>query len=137
MDYLIIPSVRDRFLFPVWSSTHSRIFHSYRAVIITDVRLQILTYAQHLWPLSSKGSLTTTVTLGIRFSETRATHNFCRAFNSESVTESVMTCFIDLGLPRLEFEHPTFRLRGGPSNRLRHHHRRGRCGVNHFRISRQ
>ena len=39
----------------------------------------------------------------------------CRAFGSEAVT----TCFCDLGLLQLGFEHPTFRMRGESSNRLR------------------
>ena len=38
-------------------SSHSNIFYSYGYVIITGERLQILTYARHLWPLSSEGSL--------------------------------------------------------------------------------
>ena len=33
----------------------------------------------------------------------------------------VTTCFNDLGLSRLEFEHPTFRMRGERSNQLRRH----------------
>ena len=37
-------------------SSHTRIFHSYGDVIITGEG-QILTYARHLWPLSSEGSL--------------------------------------------------------------------------------
>ena len=44
----------------VWSlSSHSRIFHSYGVVTITDEGLQILTYmyARHSWLLSSEGSL--------------------------------------------------------------------------------
>ena len=36
----------------------------------------------------------------------------CRAFNSGTVTN----CFYDLGLSRLRFEHPTFRLRCQRSN---------------------
>ena len=35
-----------------------------------------------------------------------------RVFGSGALT----TCFYDLGLSRLEFEHPTFRLRGDRSN---------------------
>ena len=35
----------------------SRIFHSNGDVPITDERLQIFTYAQHSWLLSSEGSL--------------------------------------------------------------------------------
>ena len=43
----------------VWSlSSHSRIFHSYGDVTIAGEGLQILSYAQHSWPLSSEGSLT-------------------------------------------------------------------------------
>ena len=34
-----------------------RIFHSFRDVSIAVERLQMLTYVQHLWPLSSGGSL--------------------------------------------------------------------------------
>ena len=42
----------------VWGfSSHLRIFHSYGDVTITGEGLQILTYAQHLWPFSSEGSL--------------------------------------------------------------------------------
>ena len=42
----------------VWGlSSHSRTFHSYGDVIITGEGLQILTYAQHSWPLSSESSL--------------------------------------------------------------------------------
>ena len=51
---------------------------------------------------------------------TRDTHAYCRVLSSGAV----ITCFYDLGLSRLGFEHPTFRLRGLRSNRLRH--RRGK-----------
>ena len=48
----------------------------------------------------------------------RDTRTYCRAFGSGTVT----TCFFyDLGLSRLRFEHPTFRLRGERSNPLCHH----------------
>ena len=40
------------------------------------------------------------------------THTYCRAFSSGTAT----TCFYELGLSRLGFEHPTFRLRGQRSN---------------------
>ena len=41
-----------------WSFlSHSRIFHSFWHVTIAGEGLQILTYARHLWPLSSAGSL--------------------------------------------------------------------------------
>ena len=43
----------------VWSLlSHSRIFHLYGDIIIAGEGLQILTYAQHSWPLSNEGSLT-------------------------------------------------------------------------------
>ena len=38
-------------------SFHSRIFHSYGDVAITGERMQILTNARHVRPLSSEGSL--------------------------------------------------------------------------------
>ena len=42
----------------VWSfSSHSRIFHSFGDSTIAVEGLQIFTYAQHWWPLSSEGSL--------------------------------------------------------------------------------
>ena len=52
----------------VWGfASHSRIFHSYGDITIASVGLQISTYAQNYWPLSSKGSLAfqTTETRGI------------------------------------------------------------------------
>ena len=50
---------------------------------------------------------------------TRDTHISWRAFGSSAVT----ICLNDLGLSRLGFKHPTFRLRGERFNLLRH--RRG------------
>ena len=47
------------------------------------------------------------------------THTYCRAFGSRAV----IACFNDLGLSRLGFEHPSFRLRRELNNPLRH--RRG------------
>ena len=44
-------------LFVCGLSSHSRIFHSHGDVIITSEGLHILTYARHLWPFSSEGSL--------------------------------------------------------------------------------
>ena len=40
-----------------WFSSHSGSFYSYENVTIVDEGLQMLTYAQHSWPLSSEGSL--------------------------------------------------------------------------------
>ena len=44
-------------------SSHSRIFHWFGDVTITDVSLRGLTYTWHLWPLSSEGSLAFTSTM--------------------------------------------------------------------------
>ena len=110
------------FLF-VWGLTsHSRIFHSYRDVTITDEGLRILTYARHSWPLSSLGLFgvptycDTEHPLIMVISEDPMTPTYCRAFDSRNVT----TCFYDVCLSRLGFEHPTFRIRGKRSNRLNH-----------------
>ena len=73
------------------------------------------------WSLNSRGSLVcyTSVVLwhgtSVYTGHLRGpvTHTYCCAFGSGAVT----TCFNDLGLSRLEFEHPTFRLRGERSNR--------------------
>ena len=47
---------------------------------------------------------------------TRNTHTLCRAFGTGAVT----TCFNDLGMSLLGFDHPTFCLLGERSYRLRH-----------------
>ena len=47
---------------------------------------------------------------------TRDIYTYCRAFSSGADT----TCFYDLGLSRLGFEHPAFRFRGQCSNPVRH-----------------
>ena len=44
-------------LFVCGFSSHLRIFHTYGDVTISGEGMQILTYARHLWPLSSEGSL--------------------------------------------------------------------------------
>ena len=113
----------------VWDlSSRSRICHSYGDVTIAGEGLQILT---NVWPLSSEGSLAchtyrycdTLHPFIMVISEDSDTHTYCQAFSSGAVT----TCFYDLGLSRLGFEHPTFRLRGQRSSLLRH--RRGFCCV--------
>ena len=105
--------------------SHSRDFHTYGDVSITDEGLQILTFARHSWPLNSEGSLAchtycdTAHPFIMVISWTRDTQTRYRAFSSGSVT----IWFYDLGLSRLAFEHHTFSLRGEHSNGLRH-----RCG---------
>ena len=87
-------------------------FHSYGDITITDERLQILTYARHSWPLSIEGSL--------------ACHNYCDTEHPFIMVISkdpwhshllpsvcswaVTTCFYDLDLSWLGFEHQAFRL---------------------------
>ena len=51
-------------------------------------------YAQHLWLLSSEGSLASHTYCDTGHPSTRDTHTYCLALSSGSVT----TCFYDLGL---------------------------------------
>ena len=111
-------------MFAFWSlSSHSRISNSYGDVTIAGEGRQVLTCARHSWPLSSEGSSIAipTVTRAIRLlwssPRTRDTHNYWWAFTSGVAT----TCFLPLGLSRLGFKHPTFRLWGERSNPLSHH----------------
>ena len=101
------------FIYIVWgSSSHSRIFHSYEDVTITCERLQILIYARHSWPLSSEFlSVPNLLWHGWPMTLTPI---------AERCSGAVTTCFNDLGLYRLLFEHPNFRLRGERSNPLCH-----------------
>ena len=100
--------------------SHWGIFHSFGDV--TGEGLQILAFARHSWLLSSEGSLAyhTYCDTGYPFimviSEDPWQHTYGRALSSGAVT----TCFYDLGLSRLGFEHRTFRLRGERSSSLRH-----------------
>ena len=50
-------NVKEILCFDFACLSHSRIFHSYGDVTTTGEGLQILTYARHLWPLSSEDSL--------------------------------------------------------------------------------
>ena len=87
------------------------IFHSFVDVTMafTGERLQILTYARHLWALSSESSLECHINCD------------CPAYGTGAVT----TCFNELGLSLLGFEHPFFHLRNERSNRP--HVRRNIC----------
>ena len=73
------------------------------------------------WAVKVLYPATLTVTWGIHLSlsspRNRDTYTCCRAFGSGAVN----TWFYDLGVSRLGFGHPTFRMRGECSNRLRHH----------------
>ena len=83
-------------------------------------RLLVLFVSRNSCPLSIEGSSAchTHFDTGRPFmmviSRNNDTHPYSRGFNSVLVT----TCFIDLGLSRLGFEHPSFRLRVQRSNPL-------------------
>ena len=68
-----------------------------------------------LWSLSSEGSLNFCDT-GQSSPRTRDIRTYCRSFGTWTVT----TCFYDLCLSQLIFEHPTIHLRGKRSSPLRH-----------------
>ena len=82
-------------------SSHSRIVHSYG-----DVTIRAANFVLYML-----------VTHGHWAVRVRDTDTYCWAFSSGAVT----TCFYDLVLSWLNFEHPTFRMRGERSNPLRHH----------------
>ena len=72
----------------VWGfSSHSRIYHPYGDVIIAGEGLQILTCAQHLWPLSSEGSL--------------ACHTYCIVHlrGPVTLTPTAVRLTVELSLP--------------------------------------
>ena len=105
-------------------SSKSIVFHLFEDVIISGEGLQILTYARHLWPLSSEGSL--------------ACYTYCYTEHpiilviSEDHWPPCVWCFIvtsslnDLGLSWLGLEHSICRLRGEYSNPLRQRRERER-----------
>ena len=102
--------------------SHSRIFHSYKDVTMTGEGLQILTYARCLWSLSSEGSLVchTYYDTGHPLIKVISEDPWHSHLLPSVGREADTTCFCDLGLSRLGFEHPTFRLLGDRSNPLRH-----------------
>ena len=88
-----------------WSqSSHWRIFHTYWEVTIAGEGLQIFTFAQHSWLLSSEGFLTfhTYCDLG---------HPFIMVISEDpwhsSIAERlpINTCFYDLGLSNPDLLH--------------------------------
>ena len=88
--------------------------------------LKLLTYARYFWPFNSEGSLACHV-----YCDTE--HPFLMVLSEDpwhshplpSVWQfckwAAITCFNDLGLSQLGFEHATFRFRGERSIPLRHH----------------
>ena len=91
----------------VFRNTREFFTHMEMSSLPVKGRLQMLTYTRHSWPFSSEDSLAchTYCDTGHPFiwssPRTRNTHICCRAFGSGTVT----TCFYDLGLSRLGFEH--------------------------------
>ena len=80
------------------------------------LQILILLY-WHSWPLSSEGSWACHTYCLLWWSpKTCDTHTSSGAFSSGAIT----TCFSDLGLSRLGFEHPAFRMRDERPNRLCH-----------------
>ena len=119
----IMPEKMFVCLFSVFRPTLERIFSLIWRRTITSEGLQILTNARHLWSLSSDCSLACHTYCDTRhpfimfiFKDLWHSHP-CRTLDIGAVA----TCFYDLGLSRLGFEHLTFPLRGKRSNRLRHH----------------
>ena len=69
-----------------WSFlSHSRIFHSFGDVTIIGKGLQNLTYARHLWQLSSEGSL--------------ACHTYCDLQGPVTLTSNAERLAVELSLP--------------------------------------
>ena len=108
-------------LFVYGFSFHSS--HLYWDVTITGEGLQNLTYAWHLWPLSSEGSLDcrTYCDLGhLCIINGHLRGLVTLTLIAGCFSRTVTSCLNDLGLSRLGFEHPTFRLRDKRYNRLLH-----------------
>ena len=77
-------------------------------------KLQNLTFARHLWPLSSEGSLAchTYFDTGHPFIMVIPEGPWHSQLLPSVGSGIVTTCCYDLGLSRLGFEHPTFSLAG-------------------------
>ena len=95
-----------------------KIFHSYEDVTVSSVGLQILTYRYtwHLWQFSVPHLLWHRTSIYNGHLGGHMTHTQCQAFRKGTLT----TCFNDIGLSRLGFEHPTFCMRGRCSDPLCH-----------------
>ena len=82
------------FVWCFWS--HSKMFHSFGNVTIAVEGLQILTYARHLWPLSSEGSLACQHLLWHGASVYNG--HFEDPWHSHLMLSAFTSCFNDLGL---------------------------------------
>ena len=110
----------------IYFSYHSRVFHSYGDFTITVEGLQILTHARHKaieqWGFFSVPNLQWHGA-SVYNGHLRGPVTLTPVAERLAVELSLhCTCFYDLGLLQLGFEHPTFRLLGQRSNTLRHHH---------------
>ena len=94
------------FIIPLESISLKWRRHHYRWI------LQILTNIRSSWPLSNEDNLAchTYCDTGHSFiwssSRTREIHTCCQAF----ISGDYITCFTDVGLSRLGFKHPTYRM---------------------------
>ena len=104
-------------------ASQSKIFHPFGAIPIAGEGLQILTYAQHFWPLSSEGSLAchTYYDTGHPFIMVISEDPWHSHLMSSVWQWSCYYLFKDFDLSRLGFEHQTFCLQDERSNPLRHH----------------
>ena len=129
----------DRFLKDKWHPTHvillckcylfvclfvclfeilrpSKIFHTYGDVTIAGEWLFILTYATKQWRFFTVPLLLCHVASVLNgHLREPVILTCCCAIDSGAMT----TCYYDLGLLRLGFEHLTFHMQGERSNRLR------------------
>ena len=100
-------------------SCHSRIFNSYGNVTIAQWRIANFDRCSALKAIKQWGFFSVQHLQWHIYCDTQKTcdtYTYCRAFGA------VTTCFYDVGLSLLGFEHPTFRLRG---HRCVRHSRRG------------
>ena len=100
------------------------VLYLYVNVTITYEGRQIFTYAQHLWPSSSGGSLTCHTCCDMAGSSIYNGH----LRGPLTLTLLAERLAVELSLPvlsRIGFEHSNFRVQGKRSNRLRV--RRGSC----------
>ena len=106
----------------VWGfSSHLRI-HSHGEVTITGEGVQILTYAQHSWPLSSEGSLAchTYYDTGQPFIMVISEETWHSHLLPSFWQWSCHYLFLRLRSTVAGIRKPNFRLRGERSNRLSH-----------------
>ena len=100
----------------VWGQPPSRWFFTHMETSNFDLYLAFMAMEQWGFYIDKLWHCDKCYPIRMVISEDRDTHTCCLAFGSGAVT----TCFYDLGLSRLGFEHLTFYIRGEHSNWLRH-----------------